>query len=173
MKTTGILMEVCIMKRSNVTGLLACVIVFVSGMMAFGQGKNPKPPKPRDDVDYGHLERPIGLLLDTGDAWPGYTLFAPKHYTRTYLMDNQGGIVNSWDSPYEPGQSVYLLPDGHLLHASFIKGGGGGTGGGEGGRIEEYDWEGNLVWEFDYHDRDYGTHHDIEPLPNGNILALA
>jgi hypothetical protein len=135
-----------------------------SFVIANGQGN-------RNDGDFGSIERQIGLILNTPQAYEGYTLFAPKHYTRTYLMDNQGQIINTWDSPYEPGQSVYLLPNGQLLHCSFIKGSG-GTGGGEGGRIEEYDWDGNLVWEMDYHSRDYGTHHDIEPLPNGNILAL-
>jgi hypothetical protein len=154
------------MKLSRITGMYVVgLILLCSFIVADGQGKPPK------DGDFGFIERQIGLILNTTKAYEGYTLFAPKHYTRTYLMDNQGQIINTWDSPYEPGQSVHLLPNGHLLHSSFIKGSG-GTGGGEGGRIEEYDWEGNLVWEIDYYSRDYGTHHDIEPLPNGNILAL-
>ena len=124
------------------------LILLLTSMVVVGQDKPPK------DGDFGSIERQVGVITNTYEAYEGHTLFAPKNYTRTYLMDNQGGIINTWDSPYEPGQSVYLLPNGHLLHASFIKGGGGGTGGGEGGRIEEYDWEGNLVWEFDYHDRD-------------------
>ena len=48
----------------------------------------------------------------------------------------------------------------------------GGTGGGEGGRLEEYDWEGNLVWEFNHATRDYQLHHDFKVMPNGHILAL-
>ena len=40
-------------------------------------------------------------------------------------------------------------------------------------RIEEYNWEGDLVWEFDYRTDRYAQHHDIQPLPNGNILMLA
>ena len=48
----------------------------------------------------------------------------------------------------------------------------GGTGGGEGGRIEEYDWDGKLLWEFTHATRDYQLHHDIKPLPNGHVLAL-
>ncbi|MFX0197557.1 MAG: aryl-sulfate sulfotransferase [Candidatus Hodarchaeota archaeon] len=154
------------MTQSRITSLyVVCLILLCFSVVSDGQDKPPK------DGDFGFIERQIGLILNTPKAYEGYTLFAPKHYTRTYLMDNQGGIINTWDSPYEPGQSVHLLPNGHLLHSSFIKGSG-GTGGGEGGRIEEYDWEGNLVWEMDYYSRDYGTHHDIEPLPNGNILAL-
>jgi hypothetical protein len=47
------------------------------------------------------------------------------------------------------------------------------TGGGEGGRIEEYDWENNLVWELNWSTDKYMSHHDFFPLPNGNIIALA
>ena len=113
----------------------------------------------------------IGLFLNTPKAYNGYTLFAPKHNTVTYLMDNQGRIVNQWTSGYEPGQSAYLLPNGHLLRAGMLRVQG-GTGGGEGGRIEEYDWNGKLVWEFDHATRDYQLHHDLKPLPNGHALAL-
>jgi len=115
----------------------------------------------------------IGVMKNDPEAYKGYTLFAPKHYTATYLMANDGRIVNSWTkSTYEPGQSVYLLPNGNLLRCCFTKSRV-STGGGEGGRIEEYNWEGDLVWEFDYRTADYAQHHDIQPLPNGNILMLA
>jgi len=132
----------------------------------------PDTPTTTTNPAFGSWEdkRTVGLLYHDERASGGYTLFAPKHYTRTYLIDNSGRVVNTWDSDYEPGQSVYLLENGHLLHCCFIK-----TksfiGGGEGGRIEEYDWEGNLVWEFDLHDDQNLIHHDIAPLPNGNILA--
>lgn len=115
----------------------------------------------------------IGLIAhDETRASPGYTLLAPKHYKRTYLIDNYGQVVNAWDSGYEPGQSAHLLPNGHLLRAGMMQVAGGGTGGGEGGRIEEYDWEGNLVWGFDYATQERALHHDIKPLPNGNVIAL-
>ena len=113
----------------------------------------------------------VGLFLNTPTAFKGYTLFAPKHNTVTYLMDNQGQVVHQWKSAYEPGQSAYLLPNGHLVRAGMLKVQG-GTGGGEGGRIEEYDWDGNPVWEFNHATRDYQLHHDIKPMPNGHILAL-
>jgi len=115
----------------------------------------------------------VGLILNTAKSFNGYTLFAPKHNTSTYLIDNNGQVVHSWTgSKYEPGQSVYLLENGHLLRACMTKGKL-STGGGEGGRIEEYDWDGKLVWEFDYSTDQYMQHHDIHVLPNGNILMLA
>jgi formylglycine-generating enzyme required for sulfatase activity len=115
----------------------------------------------------------VGLFTHDTRAWEGYTLFAPKHYTTTYLINNQGLQVHSWSGTvYEPGQSAYLLENGHLLRAAMTKGPL-STGGGEGGRIEEYDWDGNLVWQFDYSTSLYMSHHDMRPLPNGNILVLA
>jgi hypothetical protein len=117
--------------------------------------------------------RTVGLFInDTTKVFKGYTLFAPKHDTMTFLINNDGRIVHQWaGSRYEPGQSVYLLETGHLLRACMTKGKL-STGGGEGGRIEEYDWAGNLVWELDFSTDTYMQHHDIRRLPNGNIIML-
>ncbi len=114
----------------------------------------------------------VGLFVNATGAWEGYTLFAPKHYGSTYLINNEGRVVHAWHgSMYEPGQSVYLLESGHLLRSCMVRGAL-NSGGGEGGRIEEYDWDGNLVWELSYATSTYMQHHDIKPLPNGNILML-
>ena len=82
--------------------------------------------------------RTVGLFLnDTAKVFKGYTLFAPKHQTMTILINNEGRIVHQWTgSQYEPGQSVYLLPNGNLLRTCMTKGKL-STGGGEGGRVEE------------------------------------
>ena len=118
-------------------------------------------------------DRTVGLLLNnTVKTAPGYTLLPPLHSGRTYLIDNAGQVINTWDSKYEPGRGCYLLPNGHLLRAAMILTAGLSTGGGEGGRLEEYDWQGNLVWSFDYATPKYSLHHDFKMLPNGNILSL-
>ncbi len=115
----------------------------------------------------------VGLMVKDSKVFDGYTLFAPKHDTVTYLINNDGRLVHKWPgSRSEPGQSVYLLENGHLLRTCMIKGKL-STGGGEGGRVEEYDWDGNLVWELDFSTDTYMQHHDIRPLPNGNIIMLA
>lgn len=116
----------------------------------------------------------VGVIIHKESAVsPGYTLLAPKHNGRTYLINNAGQVFNTWDSKYEPGQSAYLLENGHMLRAAMLPSSGSlGTGGGEGGRIEEFDWDGNLVWEFEYASSTYSIHHDIRLLPNGNVLAL-
>ena len=40
------------------------------------------------------------------------------------------------------------------------------------GIIQKYNWEGDVIWEIDWANNQYQQHHDIEILPNGNILAI-
>ena len=117
--------------------------------------------------------RTVGLFIsDTAKVYKGYTVFAPKQNTMTYIINNEGRIVHKWTaSKYPPGQAVYLLENGDLLRACMTKGQL-SSGGGEGGRIEEYNWNDSLVWSMDYSSTTYMQHHDIKRLPNGNIIML-
>ena len=118
-------------------------------------------------------DRTVGLFVNNAaKVFNGYTLFAPKQNTMTYLINNEGRVVHEWKaSQYPPGQSVYLLENGHLLRTCMTLGKL-SSGGGEGGRVEEYDWDDNLVWQLDFSSETYMQHHDIRLLPNGNILML-
>ncbi len=119
-------------------------------------------------------QKPQGLVVNRDGAAPGYTLFAPLELERTYLMDMKGKIVHTWKTDTRPGLSEYLLPNGHLLRAGNLElANGFKTGAGAGGRVEELDWDGNLLWRFDYASDTHIQHHDIAPLPNGNVLILA
>ncbi len=113
-----------------------------------------------------------GLTVNTPAAFPGYTLIAPMNSTSTYLIDMEGRIVNEWKSEYTPALSAYLLENGHLLRPcadrGFMQG-----GPGAGGRIQEFDWDGNLVWDYSFGDSKLRPHHDICRLPNGNVLVVA
>ncbi len=102
----------------------------------------------------------------------GYNLFAPIQSTDTYLMDNDGTVVHTWAGTYSPALSVYLLEDTTLLRTAKPSGGSFDSGG-AGGRVELYDWDGNLAWSYDYSSASYCLHHDVEHLPNGNILLIA
>ncbi|MEI7983152.1 MAG: aryl-sulfate sulfotransferase [Bacteroidota bacterium] len=117
--------------------------------------------------------RTVGLFInDSTKTFRGYTLFAPKQNSMTYLINNDGRKIHEWSaSTYPPGQAVYLLENANLLRTCMTQTQL-GTGGGEGGRIEEYDWNDNLVWSLDYSTNTYMQHHDIKKLPNGNIIML-
>lgn len=116
----------------------------------------------------------LGLLYsDPSQSFEGYTLFAPSRSTMTYLVDSQGRVVHTWQSNYTPGQSAYLLEDGSLLRTAAPQPGQvANWAPGLGGRIERYSWDGELMWSYDLLNTRFAAHHDIEPLPNGNILML-
>lgn len=143
------------------------------GKPSSGQSSGPQAKPSSAVVIPGNPAKPvIGLQKNDPRAWPGYTLFAPKHYTHTYLINNKGEKVHEWGKArYEPGQAWYLMPNGHLFRACMTRGPL-STGGGEGGRLEEYDWDDNLVWELDWSTNDYMQHHDFWVLPNGNVLLM-
>ena len=113
-----------------------------------------------------------GLVRATGAEEPGYLLFSPLLSTTTYLVDMDGYVVHTWDSDYAPGAGLYLLDDGRLLRAARDPEITEFRAGGVGGLIEELDWNGRVVWRWGLDDEDRVLHHDLEPLPNGNVLAL-
>ena len=118
-----------------------------------------------------YSQNTVGLLLNSEEAIEGYTLFTV--HDNTYLIDNDGRVVHRWKSQYSAGQSVYLLENGNLLRPAQIPAKGRWTMPAVGGRIELFDWDGNLIWEYNYSTPTKTQHHDICPLPNGNILMLA
>ncbi len=44
--------------------------------------------------------------------------------------------------------------------------------GGKGGKIQFIQKDGTIDWNFEYSTEDYIIHHDVELLPNGNVIAL-
>lgn len=114
----------------------------------------------------------VGTIYNSSNSVDGYTLFAPGSSDTTYLIDNCGRKINTWVSSYKPGNAVYLEPDGHLWRTCRLNNPNFPIGG-TGGRVEKYDWNGNLVWSYNISDTGKCQHHDIEILPNGNVLVLA
>ncbi len=118
-------------------------------------------------------QRTVGIFQNDTSSYNGYTLISPINSEETYLIDNCGDQVHSWkNSQFKPGASVYLLPNGSLIRTGKIT-----TGefiaGGSGGKIQQFDWNDNLIWDYTLSDSITRQHHDIHVLPNGNVLALA
>ncbi len=135
----------------------------------------PHPPPPPGVVPIGEGRRPgpEGLSVTDDRAYRGYTLMAPLISHSTYLTDIDGHVVHSWKSDCTPALSACLLEDGHLLRTGALpkeeqpyqlSGGG--------GRVQEFTWEGELIWDFRYVDERRCPHHDAMKLPNGNVLML-
>jgi len=113
----------------------------------------------------------VGTLLNTANALNGYTLFTFKK--ETFLINNCGEIINQWSSDFIAGKSVSLLENGNLLRTGVIPNPNNIFLPGIGGKIELFDWNGNLIWQYEYSTNNAVQHHDVLPLPNGNILMLA
>jgi len=114
----------------------------------------------------------VGTTVISTGVYEGYTLFSS--HTSSFLIDNCGQVINRWDSQYEPGVAVYLLENGDLLRAGrFDEGENLVTISGSGGIVELFDWFGNLKWSYIDSSSSSRLHHDIYPMPNGNILLLS
>ena len=106
-------------------------------------------------------------LYNKNKATPGFTLLSPIRHHTVYLLDMDGEIVHRWAAKGKLGGLSYLLPDGHLATTEMAEGGP-NLKLGRGGWLREYDWDGNLLWEYN----DPLQHHDFRRLPNGNTLYL-
>ena len=140
-----------------------CVIVMMLGITGCGSGSSSEGTDTAMNID---------TATEQAAPFEGYTLFAPLNSTTTYLIDNDGNTVHSWNSSYHPGNAVYFLENGELLHTGNI----GNTtfiAGGAGGMVQTIDWDGNVTWEYSYSDSTHLSHHDVEMLPNGNVLMIA
>ncbi len=120
----------------------------------------------------GGLDEERGLRVNTDRAAPGYVLFSPIISGRTYLMDAEGRVVNMWQSDYGTGHGLYLLDNGDLMRTGHVADLDAFMGG-QGGQIQRFTWDGELIWDYRLANDEYLLHHDIAMLPNGNLLAVA
>jgi hypothetical protein len=122
------------------------------------RGQQPAKAKPK-----------TGLLVNEPRACTGYTLIASVNSTDTFLVDMQGRVVHTWKSDCNPGLVATLLDNGNLLRAGQVRNPP-FFGGGAGGRIQEFTWDGKLVWDYTCSSDTQLQNHDALKLPNGNYL---
>jgi Arylsulfotransferase (ASST) len=115
--------------------------------------------------------RKVGLMTNKSGACTGYTLIAPMNSRDTYLIDLEGRVVHTWKSDATLGSSAYLLENGHLLRTAQMQRMPFG-GPAFGGRIQEFSWDGKVVWDYTFGNDRQMPHHDICRLPNGNVLMI-
>jgi Arylsulfotransferase (ASST) len=127
---------------------------------------------PEDTRPLAGVTEKRGLISKTDMATPGYVLFSPSFGTDTYLMNLDGEIVHKWPGEVNTMLSSYLFENGHLFRLERDENFPVFAFGGQAGIIREYDWDGNLIWDYKLANAKELIHHDIEIMPNGNVLAI-
>jgi hypothetical protein len=157
-------------------GIVVCVVLFLlvsSGSITAATISSPILEKQDALGD---------VITYSSGCCNGYTLL--NRETTTVLIDMNGTIIHRWPS-YFP-QPAKMLPGGFLIAGSqfrFI-----GIGCGDFTALNEYDWNGSIVWSYqDWEDGRARQHHDFERegnpvgyyapgqdfLPQGKTLILA
>ena len=117
----------------------------------------------------------ICFSIASMQEFDGYTLFTPstqeEDSTTTILMNNNYDTVHTWGHDFLPASMPYLFPDSSIIYpymVEFPSMFAGGVGGG----VQKLSWNGMVIWDYTFADTIYQHHHDVEPLPNGNILII-
>ena len=115
-------------------------------------------------------------IYDPTNVFDGYTLIYPHNQPNAYLLNFCGEVMHQWESDFDsrPGNTAYLMPNGDLVmtrRPASIAGNPIWAGGG-GATVERRTWENEVIWSYTQNDDSARFHHDIAPMPNGNVLAI-
>lgn len=130
-------------------------------------------PEVPTEVVYPILGETGTILLNNKSlAKEGYILVNESSDDRVYLMEKDSAlIVHEWQLEFGLGNDVELLSDGRLLASLGVESPDFSFGG-FGGIIQLINPDSSVDWEFTYANEEHIIHHDVEMLPNGNILAI-
>jgi hypothetical protein len=115
----------------------------------------------------------VGLINYNEASFEGYTLFNAPDNT-TYLINNCGEKIHDWVSDAALIGEAELRSDGQLLrmvnrsdNSGFFQTEGAAT------HLELVGADGSVNWSYQFADSTKRIHHDMQSIPNGNILFLA
>lgn len=106
--------------------------------------------------------------------WGDYTFYSTQNGSTGVLLDTNGNTFKTWNfgTSNKTGYSSYIVPGGTVVRTVM---GQNSTfqGGGVHGKVQKYDYSGNMTWNYSYSSSTYCIHHDICPMPNGNVLMIS
>ena len=128
--------------------------------------------------------------ISLSEVYDGYTLYTPGGgggNATTYLKDSDWNTINTWSHDCGAASMPYLVRgeepgiENSLLYYPCQNNNPIMQTGGVGGQVKIYNWDGDLLWSYTISGIISGAtsnngmqhHHDIEPLPNGNVLVIA
>src|SRR5262249_26526008 len=149
---------------------LLMVMLATAAGLASGGGSAPADAdtaKPKDAAKAEPPKAKLGLSINDPKSLPGYTLLSTMNNKSVYLLDNQGRVVHQWKPQTGSSHCCYLLPNGHLLRPADLGGRERSFGGGPApfGRIQEFSWDGEVVFDYTFFNDKQLPHHDIHKMP--------
>jgi hypothetical protein len=117
----------------------------------------------------------FSILISNAQQWNGYFLTSAQNSTSATLYDTSWNAYHTWTGlTGSTGYSSYLMPGGYLWRASKASSGlpSGTPMGPICGRVTKHDYNGTLLWDYAVTGTDFVSHHDIRPMPNGNVLVI-
>lgn len=112
------------------------------------------------------------LELSAQGAFNGYALYNKQNNSNAYLIDADGDIAHTWNCDLNANYAMALRDNGNIVRGA-INANNQINGAAVGGRVQELDSNGDVVWDFTYSNSDHVSHHDICLMPNGNVLLIA
>ncbi len=159
------------MKKLHVFLTLFMGLLIVSSCTVKEKENPAETKKARDMFGY---RIPRGLTKTSEGLVDGYVMFTVPNSPFIYLVNRKGEVVHQWKSNYSVDViGGYLMDDGSLVQCATDPDYPVFGHGGPYGRIQKMNWEGKMLWDFEYATETEMVHHDIAVMPNGNILAIA
>ncbi len=90
----------------------------------------------------------------------------------TALISNDYQIFHQWNHPASVHSTSYFFDDSTIITPLVIDNPIMPIPNHAGGRFQKLNWNNEVIWDFTFFDTLFTPHHDIEPLPNGNILVI-
>jgi len=119
------------------------------------------PPVLTDEVE----------VYETDLIHNGLVLGIENGQTTAYLLNKEGQKLHTWDLADRLGNDFELLPDGRALGAFKVDDPPFSFGGGS-GSVKIVNPDNSIDWEFFLVNENFLIHHDVDMLPNGNLLIM-
>ncbi len=111
------------------------------------------------------------VVYDADKFHNGLALLIENGQPNAYMVNKEGERLFTWTFDRNMGNDLELLPDGRVI-GMFKVDSPQITAGGFGGIAAIVNPDMSVDWEFEYSSSDYIAHHDVELLPNGNVLIM-
>jgi hypothetical protein len=119
----------------------------------------------------------LTTIQTKAQQWGLYTLYATKNGTQAYLIDTANTPVTfktwTFSSSKKSAYSAYLTVGDTIVRSYKPTANTSWNTGPCHGGIQKITWDGTVAWNYEYYAANaYCPHHDICPMPNGNVLLI-